>query len=212
MIYMASWAPGGDSARRISLDSWPAALAKWDKDNDGKLSKAEINDREVLDRFYRMDLDQNGTLDQKEWDRHAEVFSRAQNAVLALKPTGRGDLGGRDLVWKYHRGVPYVATPLLDKGILWMVKDGGIVTKLDAATGHVLHEERLPGLGSYYASPVTGDGKVYFASEQGMVSVVANEREWNVISSHDFQEKIYATPVIDRDCIYIRTEKALYCF
>src|SRR5207249_4082980 len=102
MIYMASWAPGGDSARRISLDSWPAALAKWDKDHDGKLSKIEIDDREILDRFYRMDLDQNGTLDQKEWDRHAEVFSRAQNALLALKPSGEGELDDRDLIWKYQ--------------------------------------------------------------------------------------------------------------
>ena len=212
MIYMASWAPGGDSGKRISLDSWPAALAKWDKNKDGKLSRAEINDREVLDRFYRMDLDQSGDLDQKEWDRHADVFRHAQNALLALKPSGRGELGESDIVWKYQRGVPYVATPLLDKGILWMVKDGGIVTKLEAASGHVLQEERLPGLGGYYASPVTGDGKVYFASEQGVVSVVRNQTEWNVISSHEFHEKIYATPVMDRDRIFIRTDKALYAF
>jgi outer membrane protein assembly factor BamB len=93
-----------------------------------------------------------------------------------------------------------------------MVKDGGIVTKLEAATGRVLTEERLPGMGNYYASPVAGDGKVYFASELGVVSVIAENGEWNVISKHDFHEKIYATPVIERDRIYIRTEKALYSF
>ena len=93
-----------------------------------------------------------------------------------------------------------------------MVKDGGIVTKLDAATGELLHQERLPGMGNYHASPVTGDGKVYFASERGVVSVVANQREWEVIASHDFKEKIYATPVLHEDRIYLRTEKALYCF
>ena len=112
----------------------------------------------------------------------------------------------------HKRDVPYVATPLLDTGILWMVKDGGIVTKLDAANGRMLQEERVPGMGSYYASPVTGDEKVYFASELGVISVVANKPAWNVISSRDFKEKIYATPVIDRDRIYIRTDKALYCF
>jgi outer membrane protein assembly factor BamB len=166
----------------------------------------------VLDRFFRMDLDQSGDLIQTEWDRHAEVFRLAQNAVLALTPSGKGDLTAKALRWKYHRGVPYVATPLLDNGILWMVKDGGIVTKLDAASGRVLQEERVPGIGSYYASPVTGDGKVYFASELGVASIVANQPDWRVISSHDFKEKIYATPVIDRDRTFIRTEKALYCF
>jgi outer membrane protein assembly factor BamB len=211
-IYMASWAPGGDAGRRLALDSWASALTKWDKDHDGKLAKAEVDDREVLERFYRMDLDQSGLLDQKEWDRHADVFRRAQNAVMALKPSGRGELSESAVVWKYPRGVPYVSTPLLDKGILWMVKDGGIVTKLDAATGRMLQEERVPGIGNYFASPVAGDGKVYFAGEQGVVSVVANTADWQVISSHEFHEKIYATPVIDRDHIYLRSEQALYCF
>jgi outer membrane protein assembly factor BamB len=211
-IYMASWAPGGDAGRRLALDSWPAALAKWDHNHDGKLAKTEVDDREVLERFYRMDLDQSGLLDQKEWDRHADVFRRADNAVMALKPSGRGELEASAVLWKYQRGVPYVSTPLLDKGILWMVKDGGIVTKLDAASGRMLQEERLPGPGSYFASPVAGDGKVYFASEQGVVTVLANTADWQVISSHEFHEKIYATPVIDREHIYLRSEQALYCF
>jgi outer membrane protein assembly factor BamB len=211
-IYMASWAPGGDAGKRVLFDAWPAALAKWDKNNDGKLSRPEIEDREVLERFYRMDLDQSGTLDRSEWERHAAFFQRAQNAVLALKPSGRGELSASDVVWKYQRGVPYVSTPVVDRGILWMVKDGGIVTKLEAATGRMLQEERAAGLGGYYASPVAGDGKVFFASEQGVVSVIANEREWKLISSHNFHEKIYATPVLDGNRIYIRTEKALYCF
>ena len=209
---MASWAPGGDSGGRIGLDSWKAALEKWDKNKDGKLAHAEVQDANVLDRFYRMDLNQNLELDQNEWERHAQVFQRAQNAILALKPSGSGDLTESALAWKYPRGVPYVATPLLEKGILWMVKDGGIVTKLEAPTGRVLQEERLSGVGSYYASPVTGDGKVYFESEQGVATVVANQPDWRVISSHDFKEKIYATPVLDHNRIYLRTEKALYCF
>jgi outer membrane protein assembly factor BamB len=211
-IYMASWAPGGDAGGRVTLDPWPAALDKWDANHDGKLAKTEIGDPQVLDRFYRMDLDQDGYLNQKEWERHAQFFKRAQNAVLAVKPSGNGELKPSDVVWKYARGVPYVSSPLLDQGRFWMVKDGGIVTKLDAVDGHLLQEERLPGSGRYFSSPVTGDGKVYFASEEGVVSVVANQVEWRVISSHPFHEKIFPTPVIDQDHIYIRTDQALYCF
>jgi len=108
--------------------------------------------------------------------------------------------------------VPYVATPVLDHGILWMVKEGGIVTKLDAASGQLLQEERVPGFGNYFASPVAGDGKVYFASESGTVSVVAAEQNWRVVSTRDFHEKIYATPVLARGRVYLRTDQALYCF
>jgi outer membrane protein assembly factor BamB len=212
MVYMASWSPGGDAGQRVTLDPWATALSKWDRNHDGKLARSEIDNPDVLDRFVRMDLDQSGDLDQAEWERHAAVFRRAQNAILALKPSGRGDLTDRALVWKYQRGIPYVASPLEHNGIIWMVKDGGIVTKLDAASGRVLQDERLPGMGPYFSSPVSGDGKVYFASERGTASVVADQPEWRILSSHDFHEKIYATPVLDGDRLYIRTESALYCF
>jgi outer membrane protein assembly factor BamB len=211
-VFMASWAPGGDAGRRLELVPWTNAVSRWDRDRDGQLARTEVDDAEVLDRFYRMDLDQNGRLSQAEWERHAAIFRRAQNALLALEPRGRGDLTETALVWKHARGAPYVATPLLDQGRLWMVKDGGIVTKLDAASGRVLQEERLPALGSYFASPAAGAGKVYFASEPGVVSVVANEAEWRVLATHDFREPIYATPVIAGDRIWIRTKAALYCF
>jgi len=159
-----------------------------------------------------MDLDQDGLLNQAEWERHAEVFRRADNAVLAIKPNGRGDLTDQAVLWKYRRGAPYVPTPIVQKGVLWMVKDGGIVTRLETASGRLLSEERLPGPGNYYASPVAGDGKVYFASEAGVVSVVADEPDWRVISSHKFDGKIFGTPVLDGPCIFIRTEDSLYCY
>lgn len=212
LIYMASWSPGGDRGSRLTLDEWKTALGKWDKNGDGALAQAEIDDREVVNRFLRMDLDQSGALNQIEWERHAAVFSQAVNSAFALQVNGTGKLPAESVVWRHHRGAPYVATPLVHHGIFWMVKDGGIVTKLDAATGGLLQEERLPAPGSYYASPVCGDGKVYFAGEQGAVSVVSDEREWKVLSSRKFGDKIYATPVIEGNSLLIRTESGLHRF
>ncbi|HEY3857358.1 MAG TPA: PQQ-binding-like beta-propeller repeat protein [Verrucomicrobiae bacterium] len=211
-IYMASWAPGGDAVSRITLDSWPVALSKWDANHDGKLSHDEIKDHEVQDRFFRMDLNQDGLLDQHEWEHHAQIFQLARNSLLAIKPGGVGELPASTVTWKHLRGVPYVSTPVIDHGILYMVKEGGIVTKLDAGTGLQLQEERVAGLGNYFASPVAGDGKVYFCSEPGNVTVIASQPEWKVISSHDFHERIYASPLLANGSVYIRTEKALYRF
>jgi outer membrane protein assembly factor BamB len=211
-IYMASWSPGADSGKRIALPSWESAVAKWDSNHDGKLSKSEIDDAEILDRFFRMDLDQDGVLNRQEWEKYAEVFRRAQNAILAIKPSGSGELDDKAIVWKYTRGVPYVATPVLHNGIIWMVKEGGIVTKLDASSGALIQEERVAGFGNYFASPVIGDGHVYFASEPGTVSVVSAERDWRLISSRDFHEKIYATPRLNGGRLFLRTDRALYCF
>src|SRR5207237_8581975 len=134
-------------------------VGKWDTNRDGELAPADIEDNNVLEAFFRRDLDQSGTLDESEWNRHADVFRRAENALLALKPSSaRGELSSGDVVWKYTHGVPYVATPVVHNGIFWMVKEGGIVTKLDAATGKLVQEERLPGMGGYSATPLRAAG------------------------------------------------------
>jgi outer membrane protein assembly factor BamB len=212
IIYMPSWAPGGDTSKRIKFDTWPDALAKWDANHDGKLSKSEIDNRDVLDRFFRMDLDQDGALDQKEWERQAAFFTHARNSILALKPSGSDELPDTAVLWRHDRGVPYVSSPVLYHSILWLVKDGGIVTKLDPKDGRLLQEERVPGIGNYFASPVAGDNKVFFASQSGTVSIMSAENEWKVLGSRDFHEKIFATPVLNKGRVFIRSDQALYCF
>ena len=212
-IYMASWSPGGDSMWRARMETWQQALSRGDRNGDGELSRFEVRNFDVRTRFDSIDADQSGKLNQKEWDRYKNVFLNAQNGILAIKPSGQdGEQEENAVIWKYTRSAPYVATPLLDKGILWSVKDGGIVTKIKAESGDVLEQKRLPDTGNYYASPVSADGKVFFASEQGTVSILADAPDWQVISSHYFRERIYATPLVARDCLFIRTEKALYCF
>ncbi len=213
VVYMASWTPGGDSIMRISMEPWAEALRKWDKNNDGKLTKNEVTDKIMNDRFFPMDIDQNGELLQEEWERYAAVFRSAQNGILAIKPSrAGGEQNESAVVWRNLRGAPYVATPLLDRGILWTIRDGGIITRISAEEGKVLQMSRLPDPGNYYASPVSADGKVYIASRQGIVTAIANNPDWRVIETHDFMEGIYATPLIAEGCLFIRTEKALYCF
>ena len=210
--YVASWSPGGDTGSRLAMDPWPEAIARWDPDGDGRIRRADLPEGPVTSRFFRIDLDQDGSLDEQEWNRHAAVFRRAQNAVLAVQLGGRGNLTDSAVSWKYSRGIPYVSSPLLHKDILYMVKNGGILTSMRASDGRVLKQARLPGQGDYFASPVAGDGKVYLASVPGKVSIVTDEGDWSLITSHDFDERIFATPVLAKGKILIRTEKALYCF
>jgi outer membrane protein assembly factor BamB len=213
LVYMASWTPGGDSSMRISMESWAEALRKWDKNKDGRLVREELTDKVMNDRFFPMDLDQSGDLKQEEWKRYAAIFLRAQNGILAIKPSGTG--GEQDesaVVWKCLQGAPYVATPLLDQGILLTVRDGGIITRISAKEGKVLQIKRLTDMGNYYASPVSARGKIYIASRSGIVTVIANDQDLRIINTHDFTEGIYATPLFADGCLFIRTEKALYCF
>ena len=57
---------------------------------------------------------------------------------LAIRPgNGRGDLTEKHVLWTYDRSVPQVSSPLLYKGVLYTVKDGGILTALDPERGTV---------------------------------------------------------------------------
>ncbi|MDG2380243.1 MAG: PQQ-binding-like beta-propeller repeat protein [Pirellulaceae bacterium] len=212
VLYVATWSPGGDVGERITMDSWSDAIEQYDKNDDRKISRDELPLGPVLTRFFRIDLDQDQGIDQPEWEKQAQVFQRADNAIIAVRPRGHGELGENQILWRYAKGIPYVASPLYHNGHIYLVKDGGILTVLDAETGKVRKRGRLKGRGNYYASPIAAAGKIYFASEQGVVTVVSADSEWKILSSHDFGEPIYATPVARLNRIYIRTAEAMYCF
>lgn len=211
-LFLATWSPGGDVGERIAMHDWATAAEQFDENQDGQIRRDELIPGPVLTRFFRIDIDQDGGLDQLEWEKHADVFQRAQNSVMAVKLGGRGDLSSSNVLWTYQKGVPYVSSPLYHDGVLFLVKDGGILTTLNAETGEVMKQGRLKGRGSYYASPYFADGKVYLASEMGVVTVVRAAGDWEILAHHDFEEPIYGSPTVNDDNLFIRTASALYCF
>jgi outer membrane protein assembly factor BamB len=209
LLYVATWSPGGDTDARLGMEPWEVALKQWDKNNDQKLTREECNNPEVLDRFYRIDLDQDQLLSEGEWRKYARVFEVARNSVMALRMTADGN--PPKLVWQYEKGIPYVASPLVYRDVLYLIKDGGILTSFDARDGRVLKLGRVRGADKYYASPIAGDGKVYLLSEGGVLTVLKASGEWETIATHDFGERSVATPAAVDGRLYVRTEDALYC-
>lgn len=211
LLFVSTWSPGGDTDARISMEPWETALKLWDKNKDGKLVREEVDNKDVLDRFFRIDLDQDKALDQNEWTKYARVFELARNTLQAIKLTDDAPTSP-ELVWQYDKSLPYVPSPLAYRGVLYLVKDGGIVTSFDTTSGKVGRQARARGPGNYYASPVAGDGKILLVSERGVITVVRADRQWDVVSSHDLGERTVATPALADGRVYLRTEKALYCF
>ena len=212
-IYMATWTPGGDVSQRIKMEPFDEAIAEMDKNKDNKISKSELPaGSPVIPRFFRIDLDQDETLDQHEWERHASVFAKAQNVAMSVRPGGRGDVTNTHVRWVVRRGLPTVPSSTVYDGVLYMVKDSGIITSLDIDTGEILQQGRAEGGGNYYASLIAGDGKVYLTSERGVITVLRASRSWTVLSSHDFKERIVATPVARQQTMFVRTDAALYAY
>ncbi len=211
-VYATGWAPGADAGQRQPLPAFADAIAAADSNGDRKLSNAELpKEWKHGGSWNFIDLDRDGLLDGREWSFY-NARRTAENVTLAVRP-GRatGDLTATHVLWKYDRSVPVVSSPLLYDGVLYTIKDGGVLTSLDAKTGEVLKQARLrDAVDSYYSSPVVADGKMYILSENGKATVVKPGREWQQLNTTDLEEPCYATPAIMDGHIYLRTMNALY--
>ncbi|MEX0978643.1 MAG: PQQ-binding-like beta-propeller repeat protein, partial [Pirellulales bacterium] len=176
-LFVASWSPGGDTDARIAMEPWETALSLWDKNKDGILQSQELPAGEVQSRFFRIDLDGSQSLDEVEWNKYARVFELAQNAMVALKADPAG--GPPQIAWEYKRGIPYVASPLIYRDRVILVKDGGGLTALDATSGEVLYEERTER-DRHRASPVWANGNVYTTARNGTVTVTKAGRTFEM--------------------------------
>jgi outer membrane protein assembly factor BamB len=139
-------------------------------------------------------------------------MSSQDYGLVALQLGGKEAKEAKEL-WRAKRGLPAIASPLLLDGILYLVKSGGMLTTIDALSGKELGFQRLEEAGGEYdASPVAADGKLFLASQEGRVTVLAAGPEPKVLSSCELGETIHATPAIGGGALFVRTDAALYCF
>lgn len=213
LLYLAAWAPGGDEGERISLDPVDDYLTRHDANKNGMLELNELPaDGPLKQRFTQIDRDKDGHISRTEYENMRRVFEESQNRLVAIKPGGVGDVTATHVAWSQRKQLPYIPSPLYLDGYVYLVKNGGLVSCIEAKTGKILTTERIPGPGNYYSSPVAGDGKIYLLSERGDLSVISTGPDWKVLHRVKFGEDAYATPALVDGCIYLRTSKHLYCF
>jgi outer membrane protein assembly factor BamB len=211
-LYVAGYAAGADPGARIVAPPWNEMLEKYDANKNGTLEENELPTGDLKQRFSLIDRDKDGHITKDEYEGMQKIFEAAQNRVVAIKPGGTGDITQSHVLWSQSKQIPFVPSPLLYKNHLFMVKNGGIISSLDAKTGKSTKQERGAAAADYYASPVGGDGKVYLFSQNGEATVISADPQWQVLHTAKFDEDIFATPAIVDGRIYLRTAKHLYCF
>lgn len=208
-VYSHCWTAGGDRPPERTYPDFEEALAAIDANRDGAVQQEEFYDKLKVPSF---DLDQNGSLEAADW-RYFQARNLSQNALLAVRLGGGGDVTDTHVEWTFKKPLPNVATPVVYEGVLYMVKDGGILAAVDAATGQSLKTGRLSGaMGKYFASPVAADGKIFFLDETGAVTVIRAGADWEILHSWASGEGGNATPAIVDGRVYLRTGQTLYCF
>jgi len=219
-LYINGWGfPLNQPGRQIATVPFAEGLKRYDKNGDGLVAKEEISGDGPMDKvlhatygFDAFDLNRDGKLDTKDWDVFRAMMS-SENGLLSIKMGGSGDMTSSAIRWKYQKPVPQVPSTLLYQGALFMVNDSGILISFDPTTGNVIKQGRLKGaIDKYFASPIAADGKVWLISQDGTVSVVKAQGEWEVIAVNSLGDECFATPAAADGKLYIRTQSTLYCF
>lgn len=141
------------------------------------------------------------------------VIPSAKNGpVLGVDPTGAtGDVTASDanVRWRLDSGTPDVPSPVVHDGLVYLSRENGVLTVVDAEDGEVVYTER-PHRARHRGSPLVADGKVYVLGMDGTVTVVKAGREYEVLSQNEIDERLAASLAVAGDTIYLRTYDALY--
>ncbi len=142
----------------------------------------------------------------------ANVFTTSTRGhpFIAFRAGGLGNITGKSEIWKNNLGAD-VPTPTTDGKYLYVLVDNGILNCLEAATGKVVYQGKRIERGTYSASPLLADGKIYCINEEGTTTVVKAGPEFEVLAVNKLDGLTLASPVAVDDEIFIRTADYLYC-
>jgi len=217
-LYINGWGfPQNQPGRQVPTIPFEEALARYDKDKDRHITKAEASGTDQMDKmvngaFEAFDMNRDENLDAKDWEVFRAMMA-SENGLLAIKMGGEGDQTATAIRWRYQKPVPQVPSTLLYKGVLYMINDSGILISFNPATGEVIKQGRLHGaIDKYFSSPVAADDKVFLIGQGGQVSVLKAGGDWEVLAVNELDDECFATPAIADGRIYIRTRSALYAF
>jgi outer membrane protein assembly factor BamB len=213
VVYFTTFSAETNPGEQEIVPDWEEAVAKFDTNKDGRLSKDEVPDARAKARFEEyLDLDRTGFLEERDW-RQFQERRLGESSLRAYRLGGQGDVTESHFLWKNPRSLPNVPSPLFYRGVLYTLKEGGIFTSFDPMTGAIVKQARLRGaLGEYFSSPVAADGRIYTISEEGKASVIQAGAQWEQLRVNDLQDGCRATLAVVDGKLYVRTFSALYCF
>ena len=120
----------------------------------------------------------------------------------AVAVDAEGTVDGDELLWTSESGGPYTSTPVAYGDLLYFVRDTGVFTVLDLATGERVHRERLDD--NFSASAIASDGRIFLTSETGVVHVRSARAPFGEVARSDMGEPCMATPAVANETLYMR--------
>jgi outer membrane protein assembly factor BamB len=141
-----------------------------------------------------------------------------ERPIFVVRSGASGDLtlpagqsSGPGIVWSRTGRGSYMPTPLIYKGLLYVLANNGVLDAYNVRTGEELYRQRLPLIGSgYSASPIAADDKIYLSNEDGEMLVLAAGPKYAHIATNSMGELLMATPALSEGVMYVRSSASLF--
>jgi outer membrane protein assembly factor BamB len=136
------------------------------------------------------------------------------NSLKAIKLEGaKGDITGTPhVVWTLDRDTPYVPSPLLYNGVLYILKtNNGLLSAFDAKTGKAHYQvQRIEKAPNVFASPVGAAGRVYIPGRDGTTVVIKQGPTFEILAENTLDDGFDASPALVGREMYLRGYRYLY--
>jgi outer membrane protein assembly factor BamB len=134
-----------------------------------------------------------------------------ERRVIAIRPGAAPKADAERVAWTYDKGTAYVVSPILYKGVVYLLNDRGVITALDARNGAVIYEGgRIPKPATFMGSPVAFGDHVLLTSEDGETFFVKTGATHAIVRTNSIDEPVYSSLALANGRIYIRGEKHLF--
>jgi outer membrane protein assembly factor BamB len=129
--------------------------------------------------------------------------------LFAVDPSGKGDVTGTHIVWRFKEPILQLLTPVIKNGLIYTINTKNQLNCIDAKTGSVVYTRRMTA--RYNSSPICAGGYIYFTSVNGETTVIREGRKLDIAARNKLDGEIQATPAISGNKLIIRTSSQLYC-
>lgn len=230
-VIVAAWNKMGEPDLRPEFPTFEAMVKEHDGDGDGTISRDEMPTLWIFHRplgieapqngatvsFAHADRSRDGEITADEWTRTVQDLEGyraryATHGILAVRIDSDGLVEDDQIRTLETRSIPEVPSPLCDGEHVYLVKNGGVLTTLELASGERTHRMRTGGSGTHYASPLIAGGRLYTIAGNGRITVLTTGPRPEVLAQSEMGDRVFATPAIVGGTIYVRTHSALHAF
>jgi len=180
----------------LLLSSGAKAAYGYDPRTGRELWKVQYNDWSVAPRPL--------------FDRGLAFFTTGltKKEMWAVRTDGQGDVTDTHVQWKLKSHVGKYSSPILVDGLIYTAADESFISCIDASNGEMVWTERVGG--KFAASPIYGDGRLYFFDQDGRTLVLKPGRTMNILATNTLSGSFMASPAAAGKALYLRTKTHLY--